>query len=327
MSEQKTVWQKMQEVDRRVLYLILLVLTSAGLFIPGRVPVDPDQSSKDLYITLMQLDPTKTMLIESDWTQSTRGENAGHTEALLRLVMNRGIKFVVYTLADPQAPQVFRDVLRRMNDERVANGMEPYRPYEDYIDLGYFPNAEGQANSMANDIRKAWAGKKQKNVAGQELDIWTSPVLKDVRKVGDASLLMIVTASATVDIVVERLYGKVTLACMCTGVTGPGVLPYYQAGQMAGIGIGLKGVYDMEYMLTYGLNVPDKDGKVQVRYPNKSQIRIEPLPMPITFGRGAGYYATLHVALILLILAVALGNLGMFFGRPRKAKAAPEEEA
>jgi hypothetical protein len=316
----KSVWDKMQAIDRRVLYGILIVLTALSLFIKTEIPVNPDASSKDLYAALMRAPVEKPVLIQSDWTNSTRGESAGHMEALLRILMGRDIRFVIYSLADPQAPQVARDTMLRINAERKEQGLKVYEPWVDYLDLGYFPNAEGHANAMANNLRTAWGGKKERDERGVDRDIFTSPVLSSVRVVGDASMIVVVSASNTIDIAVERLYGQVPLAFMVTGVMGPNALPYHQAGQVIGMGVGLKGVYDVEYMMKYGLNYTDADGKVKVEYSKAQDVVIEPISTGTTFDRGARYFLPLHVALGLMILAIILGNVAMLASRNKEAK-------
>jgi hypothetical protein len=315
---EKTFWEKAQAIDRRFLYAVLIVCTALSLFFKTEIPVNPDDSSKDLYVSLMTIDPTKTVLIESDWTNSTRGESAGHFEALMRILMNRDIKFVIYSLADPQAPQVARDALRRILEERKQQGLKEYRPWVDYLDLGYFPNAEGHMQALANNIRTAWGGRKEFDENKVERDVFESPVLSGVGVIGDASLLVIVTASSTTDIAVERLYGKVNLGYMVTGVMGPNALPYYQARQIVGMGVGLKGVYDVEYMMRYGVNYRAEEGaRPKVSYRDQS-IVIEPVAQGTTFGRGARYFLPLHVALTLMILAIIVGNVAMFASRRKK---------
>ncbi len=316
--ENKGFWDKAQSLDRRVLYAVLIIATAISLFFPAEIPVNPDDSSKDLYVTLMSIDPEKTVLIESDWTNSTRGESAGHFEALMRILMNRDIKFVIYSLADPQAPQVARDALLRIQEERKAQGLKEYEPWVDYLDLGYFPNAEGHMQAIGNNIRTAWGGRKERDENGVDRDVFQSPVLSGVRLVGDASLLVVVTASSTTDASVERLYGKVPLAFMVTGVMGPNALPYYQARQIVGMGVGLKGVYDVEYMMRYGVNYKaDGSDKAKVSYRDEAVV-IEPVTQGTTMDRGARYFLPLHVALGLMILAIILGNVAMFASKKRK---------
>ncbi|HXH62458.1 MAG TPA: hypothetical protein VNI20_14010 [Fimbriimonadaceae bacterium] len=315
-----TIWDKMQAIDRRILYGILILLTASSLFVHVEIPVNPDASSLDLYVSLMSIPENKVVLLESDWTNSTRGESAGHQEALLRILMDRNIKFVVYSLADPQSPQVARDTMLRINEERKKQGLPQYSLWNDYMDLGYFPNAEGQLNSMANDLRGAWSGHKERDPEGVERDVFESPVLKNVKSVGDCSLLVINSASSTIDTAVERLYGKIPLGFMVTGVMGPSALPYLQAGQLVGMAIGLKGVYDVEYMMKYGVNYKGKDGKIKVHYDKKAGVEIPPIAEGTTFDRGARYFLPLHVALTLMIVAIALGNIAMFIGRKKEAK-------
>jgi hypothetical protein len=319
VAEKKGFWDKAQSLDRRVLYAVLIVFTAVSLFFKSEIPVNPDDSSKELYVTLMTIDPSKTVLIESDWTNSTRGESAGHFEALLRILMVRDIKFVIYSVADPQAPQVARDTMRRINQEREDQGLKVYEPWTDYLDIGYFPNAEGHLQAIANNIRTAWGGRKERDTTGTERNIFESPVLANVRSVSDSSLLVVCSASATIDYAVERLYGKVPLGFMVTGVMGPNALPYFQARQIVGMGVGLKGVYDVEYMMQYGVNYrPDGAARAKVEYKTDDQLVIEPVTEGTTFGRGARYFLPLHVALGLMILAIILGNLGMVFTKKRK---------
>lgn len=318
MKQNQTVWDKLQGIDRRILYAILMVFTSVPLFITVALPVDPDPSSKDFYATLRNLPAEQTVFLQSDWTNSTRGENGGHLESIFRILMSKKQKFVIYSLADPQAPQVFRDVMLRVNQEREAQGLARYQPWVDYVDLGFFANAEGTTVSIGNDVRKLFGTRRAKDENGVERNVFESPVLLPINKVGDAGLLIIVTASNTIDYAVQRLSGKVKMACACTGVIGPSALVYYQSKQLEGVAVGLKGVYDVEYMMTYGLNTAGPDGKKKVEFSEKPNLEAPKVDEGSTFGRGSKYFASLHAALGLVILAVVLGNIGMFASRKKE---------
>lgn len=311
------IWEKMQKVDRRVLYAILIVLCCVGLFFPATIPTDPDPSSKAFYTALNAVPTDKTIIIQSDWTNSTRGESMGHFENLLRILMSRGYKFVFYSAADPIAPQVARTVVTRINNERREAGLRVYKLGEDYLDLGFFANAEATNTNMGVDLRRAWTGRRTKTPTGQEKDIFDTPVLRDVRRIEDAGMMVVVTASASIDVAVQRLSQRLPMTAMVTGVVGPTVLPFFQANQLRGVVVGLKGVYDTEYMMNFGINVPDATGRVQVEYLGSPE-QVPPITEGKTFARGRQYYGTLHVALLLLILAVVLGNVGMFLSRRKR---------
>lgn len=305
-------WERLQKIDRRILYVILVALTSVGLFIKAEIPVTVDDSSADLYAKLMKMDPNKPVIVQTDWTISTRGENMAHLECLLRILMARKIKFVYYS-ATPDAPafQVATDVIRNINEERKKMNLPTYSRGTDYIGLGLFPNAEGANESMRNDIKKAWGGRRVRMPDGKEQEIFDTPVLKGVNTIGDFSLMVVITASDTIDYAVQRLNDKVDLASMVTGVVAPGNLPYYQAKQLKGFAGGLKGCYDMEYMMKHGINHPEEGGKIFVKA-GKIVGEVPPLGQGKDMARATQYYADLHIALTLLILAVVVGNVAMF---------------
>lgn len=311
-------WSKLQAIDRRFLYAILIVAVVSGLYIKVEIPAKADDSSVMFFKTVAEIPTEKTILLQSDWTNSTRGENQGHLEAILKVLAYRGQKFAIFSLADPQAPQVARNVIRLVNatlpeDKKLVLG-------EDYVDLGYFPNAEATTLAMGIGLRKAWDGRKTKMPGGGEMDIWQTEVFKNVKKIEDVGAVIYVTASATVDVGIQRLGGKTTLLCMCTGVVGPTLLPYYSSGQLSGVAIGLKGVYDVEMMMAYGINKKQADGKEGKVMNTKVPGTIEPIEGYKHNGRGMTYYAALNVVLGLLIFAIVIGNVAMFASGQNRRK-------
>lgn len=294
----KSLGEKLQSINKSVLFLILIICTSVPLFFTGlKVPNDPEKSTMDLYNAIQKVPEGSTILVESDWTNSTHGESGGQFKALIRLMSRKKIKACIYTAADPQAPKVSRDTMRSMNDEFDKAGIK-YKEWEDWVNLGYFPSAEATTVSMASNIRKAFAGKKAlSSETKAQTDVFESPVLKNIHSVDDCAMLIVLTASNTSNIVIERLSGrKLKLGMMVTGVMGPETQVYYDSHQLMGLSKGLKGVYDMETAM-------EKD-----------------FPGQVNLDQGALYYPTLHVALFLLIITVIIGNVGMAMGRRAKAE-------
>ncbi|MFX8660959.1 hypothetical protein ABTM16_20190, partial [Acinetobacter baumannii] len=78
--------------------------------------------SVDLYANLMKLHEGDKILLGSDWTNSTRGESMGEMEALVRILMRKKVKFVIYSIGDAQAPQVSRDLIKRLAEEEGKAG-------------------------------------------------------------------------------------------------------------------------------------------------------------------------------------------------------------
>jgi len=303
-----TLGEKLQSLPKPALYLVLIVLTSLPLFVNITIPNKEARPSANFYTMVTgtddpnfpnfttHIDPSKPVLIQTDWTTSTRGESAGQFKSLMRILMTSKIKFCFYSAGDPQAPQVALEYIRQINEERKKEGFPEYQRWNDYVDAGYFPGAEAICNAIQNNFGTAFKNVSDKDAEGDMSNVFQSPVLKGVTKVSDFSCMILVTGSNTSNIAIERIKA-VPMIMMVTGVMGPETQVYYDSGQLKGLVTGLKGLYDMESLMA-------KD-------PNFKGMT--------TLDNGAKYYPTLHLALILMILAVVIGNIGMFMSKRRSA--------
>jgi hypothetical protein len=292
MADERTMGEKLQSLPGWVLYLALFIVCSVPLFFTIPVPNNPEPSSIAFYNFVRNIPKGSTLLIASDWTNSTRGESAGEFKALLRVLMRNDVKLAIYSTADPQAPQVAKDVIVLLNEERKLAGQRTYEQWKDYVKIGYFPNAEAAAVSIQNNVRNAFADKKDFDDTGQLRSVLESPVLAGINKVSDFPGLVVVTASNTSVVTIQRVTAT-KLTMMVTGVMGPETNNYFASGQLKGLVIGLKGVYDMETLM------------------NRDYAGMKNL------DNGAAYYPTLHLALLLLIVVVVTGNVGMLMSRKR----------
>lgn len=288
--------ERLQALPKHWLYSILFIVTAVPLWFNIPVPNSPSPASTDFYNMIKNVPDGSTVLLASDWTNSTRGESGGEFKALLRILMRKKVKFAIYC-ADPQAPQVALDVVAYLNAENKAHGQPEYQQWNDYVMVGYFPNAEAAANSIQNNLSNAFADKKDFDDHGQLRPVMTSPVLKNYKLVGDLPCLVLITASNTSNVMIERIT-SVPIGMMVTGVMGPETQVYYASKQVKGLVTGLKGVYDVESMM-------------QKDYPDPK--------IYVNLDNGAKYYPTLHLALLLLIIAVIIGNVGQMLTRRSKS--------
>lgn len=292
--ESKTFGEKLLSIPRQALFLILFIGVSIPLFFNVQLPNEPSDASKKLFATLEGLKEGDQVIVQSDWTESTRGENRGQMDALLRILMRKKVKFAICSVADPQAPQVARNVIRDINAERKLAGEPIYNRWEDWIDCGYFPNGEGFGESLAQSIGDTFKTRLDAAPGQPKRPVMQSPVLQGIDEIGDLKLFMVVTGTKSITIAIERLSNKVTMAGMVTGVMGPETLNYYVSNQLKGLSVGLKGVYDMETQMS-------------TAYQDKKFL-----------DKGTRYIFTLHVGIALLVLAVIIGNVGVVLTRKRR---------
>ncbi|HRI43894.1 MAG TPA: hypothetical protein PLL78_04285 [Fimbriimonadaceae bacterium] len=313
--------QRLQSLSRQTVYLILIIVVSASVLISKfmglTLPNKPGAGSQDFFAAIMAIPEGSTVFIQSDVTNSTRGESAGQFEALLRILMRRNIKFAVFCASgEPQAPQVAIDVIARINAQRIANGERAYERWNDWVSLGLFPDGRATAKAMMANLRTA-IDKKDTPPGKPPTDVWQSPVMEKLKVIDDIGLYILVTASKTSDILVERLkfapvtYGDVPLrtklGCMVTGVMGPETNNYYRSSQIFGVVIGLNGAVEIEHLMENGI----KPGQSETY----RSLSIEGFKGMQNYARGMAYYLALHTAMGLLIVLVIMGNVGMWLTR------------
>lgn len=304
---------KKSGIKREVLFFILFAVCAISLFIPVNIPNRVSDSSADLYKMLKSLPEDKIVLVQSDWTNSTRGESRAQFQATIRTLMSRNIKFGFLSVGDAQAPEVARTTIEELNKERTAQGLPAYRPWEDFVYVGFFPGAEATVQAFASNFGSAISSKTDVATDGSKRPILQSPVMAGIQKIGDLGAYLIVTGTKSSRISIERLSGRVPMGALVTGVMGPETYNYYQTGQLGGLSIGLKGAYDMESMMSTGLNMAG--GSVTSKKVTES---IEPVPGMDKVDKNAQrYIVPLHGAILLLIIAVVLGNIELI--RSRKA--------
>jgi hypothetical protein len=315
-TPKRSLGDTLQNLPRPLIYLLLILAASVPLFFTVKLPDIPSDEAIDLYASLMAVPDGSTVLLSSDWTNSTRAESRAEFDAVVRILMRKHVKFVSFSVADPAAPQVAKDEIAVLNEEQKAHGEPTYEEGKDWVDAGYFPSAEATAISLAGNVKATFQGHMDTTPDGRTADITTSPVLQNVATLHDIPLFIDVTGSSTSNIYIERISSKVKMSFLVTGVMGPELVPYYSAGQVKGLAKGLRGVFDLETVMDTGINVKGPDGKVTV---SSSKV---PGEVPASPGRNAGqgttYSFALHITLLLLILAIVVGNVGMFLSKREK---------
>ena len=301
----RTLAQRLQSIPTRTIYLVLMLCAAIPLFFKVPLPNVPIDPSIDFFGNLMSLKEGDRVLISADWTNSTRGESGGQTEALMRILMRKHIKFAVFAVGDPQAPQVERDIIARVAQEEERNVGYRYTPFKDFTVIGYFPNGEGQATAVDNDVLKAFAGRKDLPPGGVPTDVRRSPVFAGIKSLSDFKYFINVTGSSTNTIYLERIT-KTPIMFMVTGVMVPENQNYYDSGQIKGMIGGVKGALDLETLMETGIE-PGASSNFPEGLPGFKGMQ--------NAGKGTAYYPTLHVCLFLLILAVVVGNVGMALAR------------
>lgn len=277
---QPTSWaNKLQRIDRRILYLILFIVIAIPTVRPITIPNAVSPMSLKLWETIDQTPKGKIVLISSTWTNSTRGENKGQAQAVIEHLMNRRIPFALSSFTPPGV-QVAMDLIEPM--AKKYN----YVYGKDWVVLGFQPSPA----NFVKGINVDFIGTVKQD-AVQKKPLQTLPIMRHVKSIDDVHIVIEISASAAQLVWIQFLKPGVKLGFCPTSVMAPEALPYYASGQISGMLWGAKGAYDYEM-----LNQENRTGG---------------------YGFGRQYMGPLAAAFGLVIVSIAVGNIAMFLGRTR----------
>jgi hypothetical protein len=268
--------EKLQHIDSRIMYVLLVVVIAVPLIWRLQLPVVVSPAAKGAYAAVENIPSDKIALICIDWDAGTIAENKPQTEALIRHLFMRNKKFAILPFY-PQGSDLTLQIARRL-------GAEYHKEYgKDWVHLGLKPyqNMPLIIQALGHDIPKALG---YKALYGQPLS--EIPMMKNVRTIRDVGMLAEITSRKSVNLYIAYVYGpyRTPIWYAATSVSGPEGFNFLDAGQIKGMLLGMKGAAEYEKLL----------GRVDFA----------------TIGSGA--LSSSHLLIIFLII---LGNIGYLSSR------------
>lgn len=242
--ENRTIWQQMLMIDRRILYLILFVNMIVFLLLPVKVPTVTSPPVRKFYDTVEQLQPGDMVMVSSNWSAGTIGENLPQLEAVIRHLMRKRARFTIISI-EPQSRDISLRFARRFTKEGG------YKYGEDWAHFGFVPNLVVAIKGMVKDLP---ATIKQ-DVEGNPID--KLPVMRGIKTLADYKMVIDITPSGTVAAWISyRPKNLIVLFCP-TSVMAAEAYTFLDSGQVAGMLTGAIGAQEYEQLLQVeGLGTP-----------------------------------------------------------------------
>jgi hypothetical protein len=233
---------KLENVDRRVIYFVLIIAVVAVLLNPIGLPVPVTTPTRRYHDAIASLPRGSLVLVGIEFDAGALPENGPMLEATMRLLIKSNQRFVLASLwsGGPAVARIYLDKLKTVID---SSGK---RYGEDFVLLPYLAGGEMAAAALAKDLKNT---AKNDYFGTPVTDI---PVLKNVKDAKDFSLAICITAGTPG--VEEYLRQWVSpynmpLIAGALGVAAPTYIPYYNSGQIKGMLQGLRGAAELELII------------------------------------------------------------------------------
>lgn len=271
-------FERLQHIDRRIMYLLLVVSIAVPLIWRINLPIVVSPAVQGVYDTFEKMPEDKIALLVVYWGAGTKAETGPQTAAMMRHLFMQNKKFALLPF-DPQGSKF-------ATDEAKALAKEYGKKYGvDWVHWGYQPisNLVPLLQSFPSDIK----GTFKSDAYGTPMA--KIPMMRDVNTIRDIGVIADITASGELDYWIAYVYGsyRTPMVYGPTAIIAPEGFNSLDAGQIKGMLMGMKGAAEYEKLL-------DAEGFA---------------------SRAAGALSASHVLIVLLIIA---GNIGYISSRRRR---------
>ncbi|MCH7494353.1 hypothetical protein IIA16_06575 [bacterium] len=274
----RAFWLRMQALDRRWIFVVLLLVTVYPLLWPVGLPLDVSPPTRAAYDRIEAVPSGATVLLSWDFDPGSQAELLPAAEAILHHLFRKDVKVVVMTLW-PAAPTLATTALKKISAR--------YGKVEgvDWVNLGYKPGLDVVVKAMGDDIHDIFPANQRGDPVA---DI---PVMAGIRTYADVDLIIDLAAGNSVEVYVQQAVERngAELVVAVTGVMIADFYPYLEARQLKGMVGALKGAAEYE-ILVGTREIIGRAGDATMAMDSQSFA---------------------HLAILAFIL---LGNLGYFLG-------------
>ena len=230
--------EKLLNIDRRIIYLVIGFAVIIPFFTPMRLPIYVSPPVQSVYDYIEALPEGSVVLVGFNFSPATKAELYPMCFAVLRHCCSSKLRVIGVTM-NSRAATIGDEALMQVAQEYS------YEEQKDYTYLGFKPQVESVMLGMGEDISIPFP------VDYSGTPISQIPMMRDIKNYSDIDLVMDFGSANTPELWVSYAGARYhqTIAAGCTGVMVSGLYPYLKTGQLSGLIGGLKGAAEYEKLI------------------------------------------------------------------------------
>jgi hypothetical protein len=229
---------KLQQIDRRWIFLMILIGVTVPLLIPFGLPIEVSRNVQMVHDLFEASNPGDRVLFSFDYDPSAKPELQPAAKAMIKHAIERDLRIVVIALW-PMGVSLADEIYQELSDSLVYG--------KTFINLGYKAGGLVTIQAMGNDF----AGVFPVDVSGE--DINNFEIMQGISGFSDFAFVTTLSAGTPgmkewIMVAGDSFGLPVTGAT--TAVSAPGFLPYINAQrQLNGMVAGLKAAAEYEKLI------------------------------------------------------------------------------
>ncbi len=231
--------EKLMNIDRRIIYIVLLIGLIFPLISPLGIPVLVGETTEAMYKIVEDLPSGSVVMISVDFGPTAAADVNPQMVSAMNHIIQKGHKAVILGFWDQGVP-FGTFVLNMALDAGYEYG-------KDIVHLGFVAGGEGAIRAMSQDIHQTFP----RDYQGKPTSDF--PLMQGIRNIKDVDAILEYAGgdpgfNAYIRQVVEENPG-INYAAGVVTVSYPGSMPYYNSGQVKGLLQGLRGAAEYEILV------------------------------------------------------------------------------
>ena len=231
-------WEIMDNIDRRVIFLVLLICVLLPLLLKVGAEIPPTAPVISAHEAVNTLEAGDYLMVSIDFDATSAPELMPMLRSVLSQAFSRDVKVVMLghiAIGLPLGHMALEEVAREHGAEYGV----------DYVDLGYRPGYIAVMIAMGREIEDIFSSDYQGT------PIREIPMMRDIHSYEDFELLFGFEHGAVIDYWVRYAQARFDQRMVfgTTAVMAPDAYPYLQSGQIEGLVGGLKGAAEYETLI------------------------------------------------------------------------------
>jgi len=238
MSE--SIWVKLQAIDRRILYWILFIGLMVPFVFPLGLPVPINKNTEDLYAgcTAPYIEEGDIAVVQIGYGVGSWTELMPATVVCTKALLRSGAK-VIFCGTAIDIEISIREIQRLASEDFAKSEYG-----KDYVELGYMTGGETVIAQLARDIRSVFPT----DANGTPTD--EIEMMENVNSIDDIKVIITADSGETGEFVMKQWVRTPSMVgSVGIGLAGSGKVPYYLAGNLFGLSIGVRGGAELEKMI------------------------------------------------------------------------------
>lgn len=231
-------WKKLQNIDRRIIYVLLILATAIPMIRPLAIPLSTGESVQKFFNIMDAIPAGEKVLFSLDYAPSGAPDVHPQALAVMQHMMDKGIGVVF--IAFWEAGPMFGEQLIRAYE---AQGFE-YGVH--FANLGYIPGGEPAIKRFGEDV----AGQVTRDFRNNPVS--SLPIMQGIKDTRDfAAVIDFSAGNPGIQEWVRQVQGPldINFLAACVTVSVPQTMPFVDAGQVKALLGGLRGAAEYEVVM------------------------------------------------------------------------------